>query len=47
NKWNDTRRLELAMAYMKDNAQEWASSLANAPNHFQNDRHGQNDQNGS
>ncbi|CAG8848985.1 10397_t:CDS:2, partial [Gigaspora margarita] len=34
-----------AMAYMKDNAQEWASSLANAPNHFQHDNHGQNDQN--
>ncbi|CAG8851522.1 22_t:CDS:2, partial [Gigaspora margarita] len=34
-----------AMAYMKDNAQEWASSLANAPTHFQNDNHGQNDQN--
>ncbi|CAG8845691.1 19024_t:CDS:2, partial [Gigaspora margarita] len=46
NKWNDARRLELAMAYMKDNAQEWASSLANAPNHFQNDNHGQNDPHG-
>ncbi|CAG8851344.1 33727_t:CDS:2, partial [Gigaspora margarita] len=34
-----------AMAYMKDNAQEWASSLANAPNHFQHDNHGQNNQN--
>ncbi|CAG8825974.1 16241_t:CDS:2, partial [Gigaspora margarita] len=45
NKWNNARRLELAMAYMKDNAQEWASSLANAPNHFQNDNHGQNDHN--
>ncbi|CAG8855160.1 24887_t:CDS:2, partial [Gigaspora margarita] len=32
-----------AIAYMKDNAQEWASSLANAPNHFQHDNHGQND----
>ncbi|CAG8834489.1 11623_t:CDS:2, partial [Gigaspora margarita] len=34
-----------AMAYMKDNAQECASSLANAPNHFQNDNHSQNDHN--
>ncbi|CAG8687819.1 29371_t:CDS:2 [Gigaspora margarita] len=35
-----------AMAYIKNNAQEWASSLANAPNHFQNDNYGQNDNNG-
>ncbi|CAG8847192.1 40359_t:CDS:2, partial [Gigaspora margarita] len=35
-----------AMAYMKDNAQEWPSSLANAPNHFQNNNHGQNNHNG-
>ncbi|CAG8830098.1 39529_t:CDS:2, partial [Gigaspora margarita] len=35
-----------AIAYMKNNAQEWASSLANAPNYFQNDNHGQNDHNG-
>ncbi|CAG8838821.1 19867_t:CDS:2, partial [Gigaspora margarita] len=34
-----------AIPYMKDNTQEWASSLANAPNHFQNDNHGQNDHN--
>ncbi|CAG8844990.1 41090_t:CDS:2, partial [Gigaspora margarita] len=34
-----------AMVYMKDNVQEWASSLANASNHFQNDNHGQNDYN--
>ncbi|CAG8852817.1 28553_t:CDS:2, partial [Gigaspora margarita] len=45
NKWNDARRLELAIVYIKDNAQEWASSLANAPNHFQNDNYGQNDYN--
>ncbi|CAG8848667.1 31485_t:CDS:2, partial [Gigaspora margarita] len=35
--------LDQAIAYMKDNTQEWASSLANTPNHFQNDNHGQND----
>ncbi|CAG8848645.1 41844_t:CDS:2, partial [Gigaspora margarita] len=35
----------LAVALGQDNAQEWASSLANAPNHFQHDSHDQNDQN--
>ena len=29
NRWNAERQLELACAYMKDNAQEWLQSLAN------------------
>ncbi|CAG8671092.1 9644_t:CDS:2, partial [Paraglomus brasilianum] len=42
NHWSPARQLELAAAYMKDNAQEWFSSLANAPTHFHHNRHGQN-----
>ncbi|CAG8810452.1 5135_t:CDS:1, partial [Gigaspora rosea] len=42
NHWSPARQMELAAAYMKDNAQEWFSSLANVPTHFHHDRHGQN-----
>ena len=34
--------MELAAAYMKDNAQEWFTSLANAPNHYHSAQHGTN-----
>jgi len=34
NHWSSARQLELACAYMKDNAQEWLASLEHAPTHF-------------
>ena len=40
NNWSPERQLALASAYMKDNAQEWLTSLANAPTHFDNAQHG-------
>ncbi|CAG8834250.1 20569_t:CDS:2, partial [Racocetra persica] len=36
------RQLELAAAYMKDNTQEWFTSLANASTHYYHNQHGQN-----
>src|SRR5207253_9382063 len=41
NRWNAIRQLELASAYLTDNAQEWLQSLVNAPTHFKHQQHGQ------
>ena len=41
NQWNAVRQLELASAYLTDNAQEWLQSLANVPTHFKHQQHGQ------
>ena len=42
NHWSAARQLELAAAYMKDNAQEWFTSLATAPNCYHSAQHGTN-----
>ena len=34
-------QLELASAYLTDNAQEWLQSLVNVPTHFKHQQHGQ------
>src|SRR5260363_274598 len=39
NYWSPAHRLELACAYMKDNAQEWLTSLEHEPTHFHNQEH--------
>ena len=40
NRWSATRQLELASAYLKDNAQEWYRSLAYILTHFKSNEHG-------
>src|SRR5260363_430741 len=37
--WSPARQLELACAYMKDNAQEWLTSLEHESTHFHNEDH--------
>ena len=41
NRQNTIYQLELASAYLTDNAQEWLQSLVNIPTHFKHQQHGQ------